>query len=77
MLCCSETNAAAKRSFSVGEEFWTNEKSRLNVDILAVKIQCGEHTIKFNMKDISCPEISNIFLENDILIKNIHSMRNI
>jgi len=26
------------------------------------------------MKDISCSEISNILLENDILIKNINSV---
>jgi len=47
----------------------TNEKSRLNVDISGVKIHCGELTIQFNMKDISCSEIINILLENDILIK--------
>ena len=64
-----ETNAAIERSFSVGKDFWTNKKSRLNNDILAAKIHCGELTIKFNMKDISCSEISNILLENDILIK--------
>jgi len=69
MLCCLETNAAVERRFSVGKCFWSNEKSRLNVDILAVEVQCGELTLKFNMKDISCSEISNILLENDILIK--------
>jgi len=69
MLCCPETNAAVERSFPVEKDFFANEKSRLNADIVAVKIQCGELTIKFNMKNISCSEISNILLENDILIK--------
>ena len=57
MLCCPETHAAVERTFFVGKHFWTNEKTRLNVDILAVKIQCGELTIKFKMNDISCSEI--------------------
>ena len=35
----------------------------LILDKLAVKILCGELTIKFNVKDISCSEISNIFLK--------------
>jgi len=54
IILTPETNIAIERSFSVGKDFWTNKKSRLNIDILAVKIQCGELTIKFNMKDISC-----------------------
>ena len=70
MLCCPETNA-------VNKNLWTNEKSRFNIDILAFKIQCGELAKKFNIKDISCSEISNILFENDILIKNIYSMTNI
>ena len=68
-LCCPGTNAAVERVFSIGNDFWTSEKSRLNVDTLAAAL-----TVKFNMKDISCSEISNILLENDILTKNIHSM---
>jgi len=33
MSCCLEANAAVERNFSVGKDFWTNEKSRMNVDI--------------------------------------------
>lgn len=68
-LCCPGTNAAVERVFSIGNDFWTSEKSRLNVDTLAAAL-----TVKFNMKDISCSDISNILLENDTLTKNIHSM---
>jgi len=64
-----KSTEAGERGFPVGKDIWTNEKSRLNVHILAIKSQFGEFTIKFNMKDISCSEISNIMLENDILIK--------
>ena len=55
--------------FSIGNDFWTSEKSRLNVDTLAAAL-----AVKFNMKDISCSDISNILLENDTLTKNIHSI---
>ncbi|GFW82361.1 hypothetical protein TNCV_3818411 [Trichonephila clavipes] len=41
MLSCLGTNAAVERAFSVGSDFWTSEKSRLNVNILVL-------TIKFN-----------------------------
>ena len=68
-LCCPGTNAAIERIFSISNDFWTSEKSRLNIDTVAAAL-----TVKFNMKDISCSEISNIQLENDILTKHIHSM---
>ena len=58
-----------KEVFPLVQIFWANKKSRLHVDILAVKFQCGKLTTKFHMKDISYSEISNILLENDILIK--------
>lgn len=63
MLCCAETNAAVERVFSIGNDFWTTEKSRLNVDTLAAAL-----TVKFNKKDISCSESSNILLKNYIFI---------
>ena len=65
-----ETNAAAERRFSIGTNFLTNEKSRMNADVLAIKIQCGKRTIRFNRKYISCSEFFNILLENDLF----HSM---
>ena len=68
-LCCLGSNTAIERVFSISNDFWTSEKSRLNIDTLAAAL-----TVKFNMKDISCSEISNILLENDILTKNILSM---
>ncbi|GFV82049.1 hypothetical protein TNCV_3152471 [Trichonephila clavipes] len=34
-LYCPGTNAAIERVFSVGNDLWTNEKLRLNVDTLA------------------------------------------
>lgn len=69
VLSCPGTNAAVERVFSIGNDFWTSEKSRLNIDTLAAAL-----TVKFNLKDISCSEISHILLENDMLTKNIHSM---
>lgn len=69
VLCCPGTNAAVERVFSIANDFWTSEKSRLNVDTLAAAL-----AVKFNMKDISCSDISNILLEDNTLTKNIHSM---
>ena len=37
-LCCPGTNAAVRRVFSVGNDFWTSEKSRLNIDTLAAAL---------------------------------------
>ncbi|GFX91616.1 dimer_Tnp_hAT domain-containing protein [Trichonephila clavipes] len=62
-LCCPGSIGAVERVFSIGNDFWTSEKSRLNVDTLAVTI-----FVKFNMKDISCSEISDT-IESDILTK--------
>ena len=70
-LCCPGKNAAVERVFSISNDFWTSEKSRLSIDTLAAVF-----TVKCNMKDISCSEISNVLLENDVLTKNIHSMEN-
>ncbi|GFV92347.1 dimer_Tnp_hAT domain-containing protein [Trichonephila clavipes] len=64
-LRCAETNAEIERVFSVGNDFWTSEKSRLNVDTLAVAF-----SVKFNIKDIFCSEISDV-LENDTLTKKL------
>ena len=58
-LCCPGTNAAVERVFSIANDFWTTEKSRLNVDILAAAL-----AVKFNMKNSYCTDISNILLEN-------------
>uniref|UniRef100_T1HEI2 Dimer_Tnp_hAT domain-containing protein n=1 Tax=Rhodnius prolixus TaxID=13249 RepID=T1HEI2_RHOPR len=37
-LCCPGTNAAVERVFSMGNDFWLSEKSRLNVDTLAAAL---------------------------------------
>lgn len=44
-------------------------QERREIDTLAAAL-----AVKFNMKDISCSNISNILLEDDTLTKNIHSM---
>ncbi|GFV63257.1 hypothetical protein TNCV_1731971 [Trichonephila clavipes] len=64
-LHCTGTSKALERVFPIGFDFWTSEKSRLNVDALTIAF-----TVKFDMRDISCSEISDVF-ENDILIKKI------
>uniref|UniRef100_T1HIE4 Dimer_Tnp_hAT domain-containing protein n=1 Tax=Rhodnius prolixus TaxID=13249 RepID=T1HIE4_RHOPR len=37
-LCCPGTNAAFERVFSLGNDFWLSERSRLNVDTLAAAL---------------------------------------
>ncbi|GBO31802.1 hypothetical protein AVEN_78212-1 [Araneus ventricosus] len=69
LLYCPRTNAAVKRVFPISKDFWTCEKSRLNIDTRAEAL-----AEKFNMKDISCSDISNLLLEDDTMTKNIHSM---
>uniref|UniRef100_T1HNF9 HAT C-terminal dimerisation domain-containing protein n=1 Tax=Rhodnius prolixus TaxID=13249 RepID=T1HNF9_RHOPR len=41
-LCCPGTNAAVERVFSMGNDFWLSEKSRLNVDTLAAALTVVE-----------------------------------
>ena len=72
MLCCLRTNAAVGRVFSVGSDFWTSEKSRLNVDTLAAAL-----TVKLNI-------FSNVLFQNFQYIirklyidKSIHSLEKI
>ncbi|GFU03688.1 dimer_Tnp_hAT domain-containing protein [Trichonephila clavipes] len=51
-LCSPGTNASVEMGFfPIGNDFWTSEKSRLNVDTLAVAL-----IVKHNIKDIFCSE---------------------
>ncbi|GFW23442.1 dimer_Tnp_hAT domain-containing protein [Trichonephila clavipes] len=47
-LYCPGTNVAAAIVFLIGNDYWTCDKSRLDVDTLAAAL-----TVKFNMKDFS------------------------
>ena len=49
------------QEITVFSVFFLTMNVYLILDKLAVKIQCGELTMKFNVKDISCSELSNIF----------------
>ncbi|GFU44507.1 uncharacterized protein TNCV_1506261 [Trichonephila clavipes] len=41
-LCCPGTNAVVERVFVIDNDFWTSEKSRLNVDTLAAALTVEE-----------------------------------
>ncbi|GBL53058.1 hypothetical protein AVEN_59780-1, partial [Araneus ventricosus] len=60
LVYCPGTNASIERVFAIANDFWTCEKSGLNIDTLAEDL-----AVKFNMKVISYSEISNIWLEDD------------
>ncbi|GFV55716.1 uncharacterized protein TNCV_755161 [Trichonephila clavipes] len=58
--CCPGTNAPVERAFSIGN-FWTNEKSRLNVDNFSCGTSCKDEGYFFAPKPP--PDV----LENNIL----------
>lgn len=67
-LCCPGTNAAVERVFSISNDYWTTEKTQLSVNTLSAVL-----TVKFNMRDINCSDISSLLEENTELLKKIHS----
>lgn len=67
-LCCPGTNAAVERVFSLGNDYWSSEKSQLSVKTLSAVL-----TVKFNMQNESCSEVATLLEEHPHLAKKIHS----
>ena len=60
-LSCPGTNAAVESSmvFSLGNDYWSSENTQLSVKMLAAVL-----TVKFNIGDASCSDISALLEEN-------------
>lgn len=69
VLCMPGTNACVERIFSLVNMFWTDKKSRLDIETIKAVITVKSH---FNL---SCSEFYDKLNYNQELLKAIHSSK--
>ena len=65
------TNASVERVFSIANDIWTDDKSRLSVNALSAILK-----VKFNLRNVNCTEFTDLLEKDKTILKKFIPLKN-